>query len=509
MKLLKKSPFPKPQNKDAKTPKPPFNFFGFTRDHARMRNTILWASLAAIWIFFVYYANRAAWGDQFANLFLSLLVPNSQGVSRGSAIVIFAAFVFRSAFSLTVFKYIALLWLGRVLARAVAAKYLTDVFELEDDSAAWFFIGRAAFASKYQTITIREGALEGKDKKSPIALIGGPGYVRVHLDSAALFEKANGEPNVIGPTTQSKMLEGFERLREIAEEQYAIVDLRDQTLLTISCSNRSRDGIRVKTYDIKALFSVDRGGQQPTIQIPYPFSTEAMLSLVYDQTASVGAPPKSFQWTGNMAGMIRGELGKLVTSRSLGEILASIGALELYENTKIQSDINSVTQQLAPGIELKNPDQKPMPSFISRPKITALFTNDGFKQRARGRGLELAWVDVGTWEIPSSIILENHLEAWQLAKKNLARRAALESEKNDIYAKELVNLIRSVVTDRFARQKGMKGKEAIIRDMLMAYRTELHAAKKLYDLQGKKMSKKLAASLSHLNSIIDVMPHSV
>lgn len=509
---LKLPPRPK-KPKPPRSPREPFDFFGLTRKHARMRSTLIWMGFFLLWNAAIFLVYPRDWGESLKLIFLSILVRPAEGPTIGSAILGFIAFSLRSGFSIGVLKYLPLFALPNILAKFVAAKYLSDVFEFEMEDTAWFFISRAAFASKYQTITIGEGGISEQDRKSPIALIGGPGFVQVNLDSVALFEKANGEPDVVGPTYKLKVLEGFERLRELADGQYAIVDLRDQFVKNLSIESRSREGIRVKVGDIKILFSIFRGAF-PTADHPYPFDYQALRSLVYNQVVDVASSisfrnSAAYLWTSAMSGMVKSELTDLIASRTLGEILASIGELEAARDSQIQIEINNLTQQIAPGVEVVPTAPMPMPQFISRPNITGRFYSDAFKRRAKDRGLELSWVDIGTWEIKETVMLQNHVEAWQLSQENLSRKAALELQREEVHTRELVRLIQDVVTARFANLTAGRSAQFTVRDMLVAYHKELTAASNLYKAHKKKPPPKLARAILFLDKILEVVPHYV
>ena len=514
MRLVKKLKLPsfskKPKGPSA--PREPFDFFGLAHGHARMRNILVWLGFFALWSLVIFVKYPKEWGESLKMVFTSFLSQPADGPTFSAALVSFITFSIGKAFASEVLKYIPLFVLPNILGKYAAAKYLSDIFEFEQEDTAWFFISRAAFASQYQKITIDQGNISEEDRKSPVVLIGGPGYVQVNLDSAVLFEKASGEPEVIGPTIKTKVLEGFERLREMADGQYAIFDLRDQFVSGLSLESRSREGIRIKAGDIKVLFSIYRGAA-PTTEQPYPFDFQAIRSLVYNQVVDVASIKSgrnaAFQWTGSMSGMVKSELMDLIASRTLSEILASIGELEATEDTQIQTQINELTRQVAPGVDVLPANPIAMPKFISRPNITGRFYNEKFKQRAKTRGLDLSWVDIGTWEIKETVMLQNHVEAWKLSQDNLSRKAALEQQLEEIHTRELIRLIQDVVTKRFANLIGGRSAQFTMRDLLVAYHNQLIAASNLYAAHKKPIPAKLARALQYLNKILDVVPHYV
>jgi hypothetical protein len=124
----------------------------------------------------------------------------------------------------------------------------------------------------------------------------------------------------------------------------------------------------------------------------------------------------------NMIGLIRGQLSGFMNEHKLSEYLASTGMPE-FEKLKereetIVDEVQKLTQserdQLTSN-ELLRPAE-----FQPRHKITDLFAQfaDEFTKRARGSGVELHWIGVGTWKTPVDLIPEKHLEAWKLSQEN-------------------------------------------------------------------------------------------
>ena len=125
------------------------------------------------------------------------------------------------------------------------------------------------------------------------------------------------------------------------------------------------------------------------------------------------------------------------------------------------------------------------------------------------RGLELTWVDIGTWEIKEAVILQNHIEAWKLSRENLSRKSALEQQQDEIYTRELVRLIRDVLTKRYADLIASKSAQYTIRNLLIAYNNQLIAASDLYTAHKKPVPAKLVRALQYLDKILEVVPHYV
>ncbi|MBN8580918.1 MAG: hypothetical protein J0L96_09615, partial [Anaerolineae bacterium] len=104
-----------------------------------------------------------------------------------------------SILGLSAIKYIPLIIVVYIVAKARAAAYLADVFEIEDETIASDFIEEIAFSDGSEKITINQGKISEKDEESSLIRIGGPGYIQVNLDSVALLERVDGTPEIISP----------------------------------------------------------------------------------------------------------------------------------------------------------------------------------------------------------------------------------------------------------------------------------------------------------------------
>lgn len=399
------------------------------------------------------------------------------------------------------------------VAMRVAAIYLDDIFELKDVQVAGRFIRQAAFATSYDLIEIKDGQVIQEHQRSPVFLIGGPGKVRVYLENAALFEKIDGTPHVIGPTVRGsgtieatqvagrrtifswlrrliqpgwsrrprpvaeagdafvdgvEVLDGFERLR-------SIIDLRDQVFAArdIQIFERTRDGIRIEAKDVKFVFSVLRDGKQANLRRPYPFSEGAIMDLVYLQTQQ--------NWTDAMTNLIRREIKNFIAAHDLSEFLAASNAPEidrwLVEELKIRTEAHRLAG-LQDDVSAEPPDQQ---FFVSRRDLTDRFYDltSGFIDMAEAQGVQLGWIGVGTWETPDEIIPERHLEAWRISIQNFVRGndRILEGLIEESYLGELSLMVREVPLTKFQEMiTKEEARERIIKELALTYRSRLRAA---------------------------------
>jgi hypothetical protein len=388
----------------------------------------LWISVPALfgilWAFLAYVFKKPDWDS---NLSAQLLVYPFQALFAPAILrhVLVAAFVFWVAYRL-------------------AAWYLDDIFELENLSVAEGFVLQAALGSGYSMITIKEGGVAPEQRESPLVRIGGPGWVRVNLDNAALFEESEGESRIIGPTGVRRhdavALGAFERLRDV-------FDLRDQ-IEDLSVEARTSDGILVRADDVRVAFSVYRGNRESTLEEPYPYDEESLRQLFYNlERGAVNLA---------MISLIRRELGKFISQHCLNDFLTSAG-----------DAVEGVGQ--AQGNGGTAAENAPPPGFFTRPEILSDLFAAQFARSARRNGVELKWIGVGTWVTPE-LIAQRHREAWRLSQENQLRGSEpeLRRVRRESETAEFLRLVQEVPLLTFRRNQELSTMERM-RRLVIAY----------------------------------------
>jgi hypothetical protein len=253
---------------------------------------------------------------------------------------------------------------GFWLALRAAAGTLQAIFDLKNPGEAQRHLWQAAFNGSYSTLAIRGGDLLWENERSPLARVGGPGLAKVHLENAALFEQMDGSARVIGPSAKASTLQGFERLR-------AVLDLRDQ-VLNMDLWARSKDGIRVRVQGARVVYSLARGKREASLQLPHPFEEQAALKLALEQRVErgIGKPNR---------GSLLAEQGQAFFERELQTFIGQFNLAELLGNRE------KMDSQL----------------LLARDKIRADF-NSSANMHAVEFGLQLHWVDIGTWMLDDS-----------------------------------------------------------------------------------------------------------
>lgn len=430
------------------------------------------------------------------------------------------AYPFEALFAADVFRHVLVIATVFWLSLQLAAGYMDDVFELGDPSIAEKYILQAAFASVYSTIRISDGRIEKEHLNSPIARIGGPGLVKVNLDSAALFEKADGTPRIIGPTHKPAVLDRFERLR-------AIIDLRDQ-VADLHVQGRTKDGIHVSADGVQVVYSILRGKKEPTLKQPHPFDREAIERIVYRQTVSKsmhsgqgnsssgnGSRRKSTNAGLNMRPFIQSALKEFIARSTLSEFLSSVREPEIETRNAQEETLRQEAENLAatpyPTIKPKDENREnpksnnvfPVDGFFSRDKITELFYED-VNRRAKKRGLELHWIDIGTWVLPeeSKDIPNQHLEAWDLSLENMTMGSEenLRQIREDSYRIELKRLFQEVPLQTFYDLRlDQPNSDQMVRELAIEYREKLRNIWGLYEDKGITPPRELDTVVRFLN----------
>ncbi len=438
-------------------------------------------------------------------------------------------------------KYAPLLKVVYDLARVMAARYLDDVYELQNEELASDFLEEVAFGYGHDKITIREGGLSGQDEQSPLILIGGPGLIQVNLDSVALLEKINGEPRIIHPGSNLWPMDRFERIREIGrfdevgKREYAIINLRDQFIHGLRVKSRTKDGIPIEAHDIKVIFNILRR-QNRSGDSKDDFEEGAVQSLVYNQTIITPEPLTpakiGFPWDTTVIPLVVTELEDLIRSHNLGEILASISQKEVEDAFKNQQTEAQMRVELT-GQQAKVGKRNEAPRFNPRSNITDQFFSKEFRQKAADLGVSIEWIDVGNWKLPYDFVLEKHRAAWEISRTNAVKRNRLKSIREKHTHDEMLRLIKQVVIENYDKkaelhkltneeinklspealreyQNQLKQHEqgtrrrpprVIARAMLETFRLELGAAKSSIEKEGDQPEK--TADLNSVNTALE------
>jgi hypothetical protein len=484
----------------------------------RMRSLLL-LFFVSVFVISLRFYPLDLWTKFVWDIFMYYLNPAYPAIYVGNPLVNFANFILHVFTDPRIFQYFPIFLAPFFIALQCASLYLADIFELEHVRVARGFVWSVALSGSEETIRVSQGAISEEAKLSPAYLIGGPGKVIVDLDSVALFERPDGTPRIIGPTTKEPRaratLEGFERFRQAIDTRDHYVDFRDQDSKSQSVRSRSLDGIPITATDVRLMFSVYRGGIKPSTENPYPFNKESIEKIIY-QAASRVTPEKpnpstyEFSWINRMTGLIRGELSAFMSKHRLTAYLASIGVPELEKRKQREEMISEEILKIVPAEQeaAETREPKSLPEFQPRYKVSNLFTQfaEDFTKKAHNNGVELHWIGVGTWKTPPEIeiVPEKHLEAWKLSNDNLYRESPemLGNLETEAILQKTITLIQDVPIAAH-QQIVIEEKEPkkALRALLLAYHQQLLEAAEFMRAKGEAVPPHIEDAIAHINNM--------
>jgi len=479
----------------------------------RRKRMLIFLFLLLGFIFTLRIHELSEWRIQIGSLF-QYLFNVDYARQFPDTFTTFLNFAFGAIIAPQTLRFLPIFIIPFVIALQSAAIYLADIFELQEVNVAREFITQVALTGSQKSIRIGNGEVAESDKNSPIYLIGGPGQVLVELDSAVLFEKPDGRPHVIGPSVNGKAtLEGFERFRQV-------IDLRDQyTDLhnPVDVNSRSLDGIPVGTKDVRFVYSVWRGDKPRTAKSPHPYGSDKTIEdLVYKQASKVvdavppSVPPEAGSLSAAIIGLIHRELDGFMSKHRLAEYLASIGIPEVEQARKLEDEIAKAGNKVVPESDPVQPREVPNPPvFQPRNTISDLFNQftEGFESSANNPGVQLQWIGVGTWKMPTKItdeiITEKHLEAWRISRENFARGnpTALNQLRQEARLQQTIRLIQSVPLGRFQQNDGVEHRHRV-KDLLIAYRQQLIEAVELLRKSKKPIPISIPRAIEYIENVL-------
>jgi hypothetical protein len=262
------------------------------------------------------------------------------------------------------------------LALRAAAHSVQAIYGLESLGEAQRFVWRAAFGGRTSKLNIHGGEVDFDNAKRAVVRVGGPALVRLALENAAVFESVQAQPRVMSPSERAQHISGFERLR-------TVLDLRDQ-VLNLTLWARTRDGVRVQIEGARVVYSVQRGEQESSLGAPHPFQRQAALRLVYEQRAEApragGRQPNPLTSSGQR--FFEQQLQDYVGQFNLGELIATPDGEDTASSAQL---------------------------FLARDRIRLQFMSR-VALAAGELGLQLHWMDIGTWTLPrpAQELLEAH-----------------------------------------------------------------------------------------------------
>jgi hypothetical protein len=471
------------------------------------------------------YYPLSVWVGHIQDILGYLLNPNYVPLYPGNPFQNMIYYAFDALTDPHVLQYLPIFLAPFFIALQTAANYLTDVFELEDPGIARHFVSAVALTGSNQVMRITQGNVLESHNDLPIRRIGGPGRVLVDMDSAALFEKPDGTPHVIGPTGKEAggkaSLDGFERFRQSIDLRNQTIELRDTEGRSATVLGRSSDGIPITASDVCFVFTVHRNGQTPSTDLPYPFDKDAIEKLVYKATSQVRPDlpnPSRFEpsWTGGMVGLVRSRLGAFMNDHRLIEYLASFGQPEVDRLNLGEAGTVESLKGLANPTESDLPEARKLqvrPPFIPRDQIKfdlfGPFAAD-FTKAQSDRGVELYWIGTGTWMVPTEIVPETKIippqfiEAWTTSHENLQKAGDLASGyyEKEATVQKFVSLIQEIPVSRHTSATTKVERDTLMIQLLDAYRSQLIQDAEFLKARGQAVPEIIIRAITCISKVI-------
>jgi hypothetical protein len=265
------------------------------------------------------------------------------------------------------FSIVVLVFLNAFYA---AARYIDDIYEINDLGSALGYLQMVVFGFNLPNIKVSGG------KRSPSAeefnsleRIGGPGVLKIERDNVVVIETLRTYKDVLVAGVHN--LTRFDFIQDIlsTEEQYEKIE--NIEVLTA-------DGIRIVVKEVQIRFRID-GFFPPNIKgqptVAYLPSKRAVKDLVYQR--AVPADGKLPMWTNTIKGAVTGIVREHINNAYLGD-LVSPHEVKGHSLDKLRQKLNS----------------------------------ESTKERFKKMGIRFNFCNVGEIYIPDLDVDKEHLRMW-------------------------------------------------------------------------------------------------
>ena len=339
------------------------------------------------------------------------------------------------------------------IAMLVGAHYVQDIYELDSYWIGMRYLLACIFGIGYPRLQIDEGhKMVRPGEVNTLAMIGGPGYVMIRPGNAVLFEHLTHPSNVLAAGWH--FISRFESIKEI-------VDLNDQHGYIEKVTAMTKDGILVNVHDVHFRYRLwgsrkEGGATGRSPENPYPFSTQAVNSLVYNRA-------------------VRGD--GLTTWNAAVQLVVEGAILDFIRG-------NQVDAVTAPAASNDDP----------RKKIRQKLLSTETRGRLKDIGAELIWFDIGHFSLEKPIE-DQRIETWGADWVGDARVIqAYGDAQRQVYqelgrAMAQAELVMSITSsfDKWDIPEDQK-REAISNIFLIRAAQVLESMSKVYSSEGKLLS---------------------
>jgi hypothetical protein len=217
-----------------------------------------------------------------------------------------------------------------------------------------------------------------------------------------------------------------------------------------------------------------------------------------------------------MVGLVRGRLGGFMNDHKLTEYLASFGQPEVDRLNQGEGGTVNAIKVLANPSDTDLPEARRLqvrPPFIPRDQIKfdlfSPFAAD-FTRAQIERGVELFWIGIGTWRVPTEIFPETrivpqqHIEAWKISRENLGKSNDISSGyyEKEATVQKFVSLIQEVPVARHVSAVTEAERDALMIRLVDAYRSQLIQAAEFMKARGKPVPGVIIRAIKCLSKLL-------
>jgi regulator of protease activity HflC (stomatin/prohibitin superfamily) len=203
---------------------------------------------------------------------------------------------------------------GWIIAYWAAVSLVRILYDLPDYSYARRFLSRliTAQTTGEKAVAVSSQTLEALRSESIMLRVGGPGQLVIPPGEVGVSE-INGRYYRILPSGKNN-LKPFEYV-------HSVLSLRTQERQVTDVALVTNDAMTL-TADYTISFHIDRDGEMPTRNQPYPFRLDAVEKAAYTQTNS---GEKVFDWMAQAANSAKGILVSIASKYTFDELMHPAG----------------------------------------------------------------------------------------------------------------------------------------------------------------------------------------
>jgi hypothetical protein len=391
-------------------------------------------------------------------------------------------------------------------------------------------------------LSIRNGTISKNKPHQTLQTVGGPGYVVIDKNSAAVFEQPNGDFLILRDSSGCyhgrHYIEPFTKLRQV-------FDLRPQSSTIASISSRTKDGIVVKVEDMELSYGLSKPipkKMQGVDQILPTAAAKTITSAVHNLTYT--QENGTLFWKEKFPEEITESINSIINRNSLLEILTKLENHQLFptsKNTQNERSFISPVQSrrvaqnntkvvmvdplipFSPPVDLQPPFN--LHILVESEKIPAgnilsgfwsqnnslennkYFSNFTGSRQPYKNNLWLEWKKTGKWTLPLEIMHVLQTVTFKDTMKELCKitpeRIALENEHRQVQA--ALQLVRNTPIQTFSRVKADNTDRLTSISLLIGdYLTQLLLAKEDLIHKGCVPPAALENAITHIQRVQDL-----